>query len=86
MKRQTLIVAAVVTFLPGMTACSNTRDVDWGEYSPTVKTRIENMVSDKDCGGLQDEFDTADANSASGSNADLMAYLNDKMEDIGCYE
>jgi hypothetical protein len=45
-----------------------------------------------DCVGLQDEFDTADANDdlqrdrTGEGNADLMGYIDDKLDEAGCYE
>jgi hypothetical protein len=44
-----------------------------------------------DCAGLQAEFDVADANDAAqrdrvgDGNADLMQYIDDKLEAAGCY-
>lgn len=72
------IAAAVL-----LTGCGG-RDVDWDNFDPSVKTRIEGMVDAGDCDGLQDEFDTADANN-NDEAADLMAYLDDQMQDLGCY-
>lgn len=77
MKHLTVTLAAVVV----LAGCSSTPDVDWSQFSPTVKTRIDGLVENQDCDGLQDEFDNADAN----SHADLMVYLDNQMEEIGCY-
>ena len=66
-------------------------EVKWSNYSPMVKTRIDNFVKEKDCNGLQSEFDAADKNSdlqrnrTGEGNADLMAYLDEKMKECGCY-
>ena len=58
--------------------------VDWSDFAPTVRTRIEELVAAGDCAGLQQEFDNADAND-NPSKADLMTYLDREMEAAGCY-
>lgn len=76
----------------GLASCGSDPKMDWKNYSPDVKQRIEGYTASKDCAGLQREFDTADANndaqrSRTGSNnADLMGYLDDLMRDAGCYK
>lgn len=78
-----------------LTECSSadqTQDVDWENYSPTVKTRIDELAAAKDCAGLQREFDTAESNNTAqrnrtgDGNSDLMAYIDDKMAHAGCYD
>lgn len=65
--------------------------VDWENYSPDVKARIDGMETERDCIGLQAEFDTADANDdaqrdrVGEGNADLMAYIDQALESAGCY-
>ncbi len=65
--------------------------VNWSDYAPTVKTRIEELIQSSDCSGLQAEFDIADQNDAAQrnrvgvGNADLMNYLNSSMKKLGCY-
>jgi len=65
--------------------------VDWENYAPEVKTRIDSLAASGDCDALQREFDTADANDdlqrdrVGEGNADLMRYIDDKMADVGCY-
>lgn len=69
----------------------NDVSVPWEDYAPTVKQDIDAMTADKDCTGLQAEFNTADANNQSTmnrtghSNADLMAYIDNAMKIAGCY-
>jgi hypothetical protein len=65
--------------------------VDWAKYSPSVQGRINRLADEKDCSGLQDEFDTADVNDAATrsrtgeGNADLLAYIDYMLEKAGCY-
>jgi hypothetical protein len=64
--------------------------VDWENYAPSVKSRIDSLASSRDCSGLQHEFDTADANDdiqrdrTGDGNADLMGYIDKKLKDAGC--
>jgi hypothetical protein len=62
-----------------LAACSS--DVDWSKYAPGVKSRIDGLAAQRNCGGLQREFDNADAN----GNPDLMGYIDGKLESAGCY-
>lgn len=65
--------------------------VDWENYSPAVKSRIDRLTSRKNCAKLQSEFDIADGNddaqrSRTGDgNADLMAYIDEGLRRAGCY-
>lgn len=65
--------------------------VNWSDYAPTVKTRIEELIQASDCSGLQMEFDIADQNDAAQrnrvgvGNADLMNYINTSMQKLGCF-
>jgi opacity protein-like surface antigen len=85
-KRLLVAVFAVVLF----GSCSSA-DVDWENYAPEVRTRIDRMATEGDCDGLQAEFDTADANDAAqrdrvgSGNADLMGYIDGKLSEAGCY-
>jgi hypothetical protein len=69
---------------------SDNSGVKWSDYSPTVKTRIEEFIQSADCSSLQKEFDVADQNDAAQrnrvgtGNADLMNYINTSMEKLGC--
>jgi len=70
---------------------SDNSGVKWSDYSPTVKTRIEELIQSGDCSSLQAEFDIADQNDAAQrnrvgvGNADLMNYLDSSMRKLGCY-
>lgn len=77
-----------------LVACSGSDepDVPSSNYSPTVKTRIDDAASDKDCVALQREFDTADANDSAQrnrtgeGNGDLLTYIDNAMKDASCYD
>ena len=64
----------------------------WQRYSPEVKTRILQMIRDKDCNGLQAEFDIAYQNSEAQrrrtgkSNSELLSFIDDAMAEIDCYK
>lgn len=84
--------ALLVGLALSLTGCGSAgASVPWEDYSPAVKQRIDGLVANKDCTGLQEEFDNADANneatmSRTGhNNADLMAYLDEQMQAAGCY-
>jgi hypothetical protein len=73
-------------------SCSSGRaEVDWQNYAPSVRQRIDEMAAGHDCFGLQNEFDTADGNDdvqrarTGDGNADLMGYIDSKMKNAGCY-
>jgi hypothetical protein len=65
----------------------------WHEYDPIVKIRIYKMIEEKDCSGLQEEFNiTAEnmdklqsAGKSASRNIDLMDFLEDKMKDLDCH-
>ena len=65
--------------------------VNWSDYAPTVKTRIEEFIQAGDCTNLQAEFDIADQNNTAQQNrvgvgnADLMNYINTSMQKLGCF-
>jgi hypothetical protein len=65
--------------------------VQWRDYAGDLQSRIDGLAARKDCGGLQREFDIADAKSAETrqrtghNNAELMEYLDNKMRGAGCY-
>jgi len=71
-------------------ACSADDSVDWENYSPAARQRIDRMATRGDCAGLQEEFETAEANNVAqrqrtgDGNDDLMGYINMKMEQAGC--
>jgi hypothetical protein len=65
--------------------------VPWEDYAPDLQGRIDSLQADIDCVGLQEQFDSADANSGitmdrtGHNNADLMAYISEALELAGCY-
>jgi secreted PhoX family phosphatase len=61
--------------------------VTWTDYSPTVKTRIEELIQAADCSGLHiaDQNDAAQRNRVGVGNADLMNYINTSMQKLGCF-
>jgi hypothetical protein len=71
---------------------SESGSVDWENYSPSVKARIDSLAAAGDCSGLQREFDIADENDdaqrarVGSGNADLMDYVDAKLSEAGCYE
>jgi hypothetical protein len=87
MKRAAVVLVASILLV----SCSGSDDVDWENYDPSVRIRIDSMAAAGDCAGLQEEFDIADANNdaqlarTGDNNADLMSYIDGKMSDAGCY-
>lgn len=63
----------------------------WNEYDTIVRSRIDFMIIDKDCDGLQKEFNIASDNDyaqrhrTGSGNIDLMDFINRKLEEIDCY-
>ena len=59
----------------------------WKNYDPALKQRIDKS----NCSQLQDEFNTAEANSdrqrarTGSGNLNLMSYIDDRMREKGCY-
>ena len=70
---------------------SDNSGVNWSNYAPTVKTRIEGFIQSADCSNLQKEFDIADQNNAAQrnrvgtGNAELMGYIDSSMRKLDCY-
>jgi hypothetical protein len=66
-------------------------EVQWENYAPEVKIRLDEMMEAKDCEGLQAQFDISDANNEATmnrvghNNAKLMAYTDEAMRIAGCY-
>ena len=66
----------------------------WKKFDPIVKRRVYDLIKNKDCEGLQKEYNiTADnldrihnSGGTSSRNLDLMFFLDEKMKDIGCYK
>jgi hypothetical protein len=73
---------------------SNTSEplVNWSNYDKNVKDRIIVMANNKDCQGLQNEFNLAEQNSDSQrnrvgeGNLNLMNYIDFKMKKCNCYK
>ena len=67
-------------------------EVDWSKYGDGLQERIDSLAAAADCSALQSEFDTAFDNDeltrerTGSGNADLMAYIDDKLRAAGCYE
>ncbi|MFK7060254.1 hypothetical protein V3Q90_08990 [Flavobacterium oreochromis] len=65
----------------------------WNLYDPIVKERVYKLIENKDCNGLQNEFDTTAENmdrlqkagKSASRNIDLMDFLEDKMKELGCH-
>ena len=82
------LLIAIVTFY----GCGPAPGIDWSNYHPEVKQRIDRMEADHDCRGLQHEFDIADNNSdaqrnrTGRGNGDLMAYIDGKLRKSRCYD
>ena len=80
----------LITFCFLLLSCSDP-EVNWNNYSPKVKQKIDNLTAIKNCQGLQSQFDTAEMNSTAQrnrtgeSNSLLMGYIDDKMREAGCY-
>lgn len=64
---------------------SSLPSVDWSQYSPVVKKRIDRLRAKGRCPQLQQEFNAADANGPDGENADLMTYIDESLRQAGCY-
>lgn len=65
--------------------------VQWDSYDSIVKVRIDSLVKNKDCNGLQKEFDVSSDNSTHHyemtgvNNLKLMDYLDYQLKSCGCY-
>lgn len=65
----------------------------WNEFDPIVKERIYYLIQDKDCNGLQKEFDNSaemmDKKQNSGMSGskhlELMSFLETKMTKLNCH-
>lgn len=85
MRLLTIIVSVLLA------GCGPAPGVDWSKYHPSVKQRIDRIASDRDCNGLQREFNISDRNSdaqrnrTGRGNGALMAYIDDRMQESGCY-
>lgn len=65
-------------------------EVDWENYAPAVRTRIDRLGRKSDCEGLQEQFDTAYDNDerqrsrVGEGNADLMSYIQEWLDYAEC--
>ena len=84
-----VIVALTVVLVAGC-GSSSSESVDWDNYSPGVKERIDKAAVAKDCSDLQTEFFMAERNEVDQMNqtgdnhAGLMAYIKAQMVKAGC--
>jgi PBP1b-binding outer membrane lipoprotein LpoB len=68
-----------------------TDSVQWEDYGSTLKADIDALAASKDCNGLQEQFNNADANNTATmtrtghNNAELMGYLDEALKTAGCY-
>ena len=91
MNRSTAAAVALAGLVLAGCSSGGGDSVPWGDYAPDVQSRIDKLASSKDCAGLQDSFDTADANNEATmkrtghNNAALMTYIDDAMKSAGCY-
>ena len=73
-----ILVVVVLGIIGAIWGGSDENNEPPDNVSPAVISRIESSTN---CAALQSEFDTADVN----GNADLMAFIDDHMRDVGCY-
>lgn len=65
----------------------------WGKFDPIVKVRVYKMIEEKDCFGLQNEFNTTadnmdklqSAGKSASRNIDLMNFLEEQMKEFDCH-
>ncbi|RRQ46501.1 hypothetical protein [Chryseobacterium sp. SC28] len=75
------------------TAVDNSMDDSdfWDNYSLEVKERIHGLIRNKDCQGLQIEFETAYQNNEAQkrrtgrNNAELLDFIDNNMRKMDCY-
>lgn len=64
----------------------------WENYSPEVKKRIHELIKNKDCQSLQNEFEIAYRNNQAQmrrtgrNNAELLDFIDIAMYKMGCYK
>ncbi|MDJ0336586.1 hypothetical protein QMG83_15260 [Salinibacterium sp. G-O1] len=79
------------TLAPAAEAETSRTAVEWADYDPSVKTRIDELGFAGDCSGLQGEFDIAEANSpltqerTGHGNSVLMGYILEALSLANCY-
>lgn len=63
----------------------------WNDYDTIVKEKIYKLIVEKDCKGLQLQFNTAYNNNNSQlrrigkTNSDLLSFIDKTMRDLDCY-
>lgn len=70
--RYLLAVALVV-----VTGCSVFDEAE-PDIHPSVKRSVDTMAADRDCFGLQAAFDRHD-------DREVLGYIDDALDDAGCY-
>ena len=75
----------------GSAAVSRKAGVQWGDYPPTLQTKIDALALAKDCDALQIEFNQAHAsnlatqNRVGHNNFELLKYIDDKQRAANCF-
>lgn len=88
MRIKGLAAAALAAVL--LAGCGSS-GVPWENYDETLQPRIDAHAVAGDCVALQSEFDTAYENNTATrdrtgeGNDKLMAYINDLMREVGCF-
>ena len=90
--RLVLLVAVLAACNGGGGTTIEESRVPWSDYAADLQARIDSLAASKNCPALQSEFDTADANNdatrdrTGHNNAELMAYIDGKMDEAACYQ
>lgn len=66
----------------------------WNDFDPIVRQRIEMLIFNRDCVGLQEEFNAAAENSerfhnagkSSSKHLDLMDFVDTQLKKLDCYD
>tara|TARA_Y200000002_G_scaffold224381_1_gene185279 strand:- start:317 stop:553 length:237 start_codon:yes stop_codon:yes gene_type:complete len=61
MKKLTIVLISFLFI--GFLGSSEPKEDFWDKFSPIVKERVNTLIINKDCKGLQKEFDTTESNS-----------------------
>lgn len=51
------------------------------DIHPALKSVVDRLEAERDCAGLQQQFDAADAADETGE----LKYIDDALRDAGCY-
>lgn len=87
-----LVLIGVYYFATRKDEVESIPTVQWESYDSIVKVRIDSLVKNKDCKGLQEEFDVSADNSTNHynrtgvSNLNLMDYIDYQLKSCGCYK